>query len=141
MAYILVSGGELIKASMNHDFTVDVAEMFERSIDEELEEAGYDPEDVSDEKRAEFAISAGYNSDHTYADEVDVDPDGDYEEAEYVTREGDSFMYSTIQFMLRSDEYDEFGEPIDDDWFEEGPDDEDYLEDEEDDYDYGEDWD
>ena len=114
MAYILVEEGEVIKASMTHDFAEDAESMFEDSIDDELEDAGFDPDEVSYEKRAEFAIAAGYNGGYIYADNADVDPDGTYEDEEFETRNGDSITYSSVVEALKNDPYDEFGDLIED---------------------------
>lgn len=118
MAYILIEDGEVVKASMTHDFSDDAESMLERNIDEELEDAGYDPDDVSYETRAEFAISAGYNGGFVYADCVDLDIDREYEDEKFETRQGDNLTYSSVVEALKNDPYDEDGElkEVDDDY-------------------------
>lgn len=133
MAYILVQDGEVIKASLTHDFSEDVSDIIERSIDEELEEAGYDSDSVDSDKRAEFAIAAGYNGGYAYADEVDMDEDD--EDGEFETRNGDVISYSDVAYALRNDQYDENGDLIDE-YYED-----DYCYDEGEDEDYDEDYD
>lgn len=109
MAYILVVDGEIEKASMTHNFSDEVEEYMERSIDDELEEAGYDPEEVSSEKRSEFAVAAGYNGGYAYATEIDIPEDGELD-SEFETENGDSISYNDVIEALRNDEYDEDGE-------------------------------
>lgn len=128
MAYILVQDGEVIKASLTHDFSEDANDIIEGSIDDELEEAGYDPDSVDSDKRAEFAISAGYNGGYAYADEVDMDEDD--EDGEFETRNGDVISYSDVAYALRNDQYDENGDLIDEYYEDEDYEDEDYDEDE-----------
>lgn len=133
MAYILVQDGEVIKASLTHDFSEDANDIIEGSIDDELEEAGYDPDSVDSDKRAEFAISAGYNGGYAYADEVDMNEDD--EDGEFETRNGDVISYSDVAYALRNDQYDENGDLIDeyyedDYYYDEDEEDEDYDEDE-----------
>lgn len=144
MAYILVQDGEVIKASLTHDFSEDANDIIEGSIDDELEEAGYDSDSVDSDKRAEFAISAGYNGGYAYADEVDMNEDD--EDGEFETRNGDVISYSDVAYALRNDQYDENGDLIDEyyededeDYDEDEPyedEDESYEEDDDDEYEY-----
>lgn len=126
MAYILVEDGELLEASMSHDFSWDAQIREVDNTNDDLEDAGYDPDEVSPSRRLEFEMAGSC----VYADTVDIDPDGDYEDEEFVTSIGDHIRYSDVVSALKQDAYDENGEPLYDEDDYEYNDDDDYEVDE-----------
>ena len=111
--YIVVNNGEIIDVFVDEDEAQGAAGCInEGNVDDEVRDAGYDPEELTDDERAGFAFSAGYNSGYAYCETVyipDVEDDcvGECEEDNedieietedsiYYTSHGDEFTYADI---------------------------------------------
>lgn len=111
--YIVVNEGEILDVFVDEDEAQGAADCInESNVDDEVREAGYDPEELTDDERAGFAFSAGYNGGYAYCEAVcipdvedncvgdDEDADEDIEieteESIYYTSHGDEFTYADI---------------------------------------------
>lgn len=114
--YMLVNEGEIIDMFADEDEAQAAANgINEGNVDDEVREAGYDPEELTDDDRARFAFAAGYNGGYAYCEAVTIpeepeedscdedDIDGDYEEGDvatedtaFYTSEGDEFTYGDV---------------------------------------------
>lgn len=108
--YILVNEGTIVDVFADEDEAQGRANYInESNVESEVREAGYDPEELTDDEMGEFAFSAGYNSGYAYCEEVTIpeepedldEDDEDYEEPEtedstFYTSEGDEFTYGDV---------------------------------------------
>lgn len=108
--YILVNEGEIVDVFADEDEAQGRANYInESNVESEVREAGYDPEELTDDEMGEFAFSAGYNGGYAYCEAVTIpeepedtdEDDEDYEEHEtedstFYTSEGDEFTYEDV---------------------------------------------
>lgn len=101
--YILVHEGEIRTASYDEEFLEGRAYSINNSnVDDEVREAGYDPEELTEDELAQFGFSAGFNGGHAYVEEVtipDIDvinEEGLTEDSNVYTSEGDEFTYADL---------------------------------------------
>lgn len=108
--YILVNEGEIVGVFADEDEAQGKANYInESNVESEVREAGYDPEELTDDEMGEFAFSAGYNSGYAYCEAVEVpeehgdfDEDDEYyeedvtEDSTFYTSKGDEFTYGDL---------------------------------------------
>lgn len=108
--YIVVNEGEILDVFVDEDEAQGKADCInEGNVDDEVMEAGYDPDELTDDELAGFAFSAGYNSGYAYCEEVHIpeenedydedeycENDVETEESTYYTSGGDEFTYGEI---------------------------------------------
>lgn len=120
--YLVINEGEILDVFTDDEEAEGMANgINERNTDSECREAGYDPEELTDNERAQFAVSAGYNNGYAYSFMVTIpeepntedydeesDEDEDYfeevadEEDVIYTPEGDEFSYTDIISAIES---------------------------------------
>lgn len=109
--YIVVNEGEILGAYNDEtDAQSRASSINFENVDEEVRDAGYDPEELTDDEMSEFAFSAGFNAGWAYCEGIDI-PEESYEdineddeeneetlteESTVYTSEGDEFTYREI---------------------------------------------
>ena len=93
--YIVVNEGDVVFVTVDEEEAVDTRDrLIAEHIADEVENAGRDIDDLTEEEYAEFAFSAGFNGGHHYTAEVKVSRDD--LGAEITTDEGDTITVEDI---------------------------------------------
>lgn len=108
--YLVISEGEIVNACEDGDEAESLAfEINNENTNEAARDAGYDPDELSDDETAEFAFAGGFDG-YAYSDSVTIPEEKDTddtddedseesnvsEESEFYTSEGDTFTYSDV---------------------------------------------
>ena len=94
--HIVITEGEIVNVFKDAEEAEGYAYYVnEDNVDNEIVEAGYDPEELDEDEIAEFAFSAGYNSGYTYSEEIRI-PEEFNEDDIMCTSQGDEISYSEI---------------------------------------------
>lgn len=71
--YFVVNEGEIISAYDDETYTQGMATNINlANTDEEAREAGYEPEELTDDEMSEFAFAAGLYAGYAYCDSIDI---------------------------------------------------------------------
>ena len=112
--YMLINESEIINVFEEEDEAKAVAENInEDNVNDEIKEAGYEPEELDEDERAQFAFSSGFNNGYAYCHKVTIPVEVKdlyegaveegcevaeifTEETVFCTEEGDEFTYGDV---------------------------------------------
>lgn len=102
--YMLVNESKIINVFEEEDEAKAVAENInEDNVNDEIEEAGYEPEELDEHERMQFAFSSGFNNGYAYCHKVTIPVE--VKDVEEGCEASEAFTEDTVFYTVEGDEF------------------------------------